>query len=69
MVEIMVEVEVKVVLCCFLPNISPHTKLHPNQVKNIVAEKIGQRWLAGMVGQKIALAISNSFFVASETKY
>ena len=28
----------KLILCCFLPNISPYTKFHPNQKKNTEIE-------------------------------
>jgi hypothetical protein len=28
----------KLILCCFLPNISPHTKFHPNWMKNTEVE-------------------------------
>ena len=30
----------KLILCCFLPNSCPHTKLHPNRIKNIEVKKI-----------------------------
>ena len=56
----------KLILCCFLPNSCPHTKFHPNRTKNIEVKRfaIGRLWLVGPVSQKIAVVISNSFYVA-----
>ena len=55
----------KLILCCFLPNSCPHTKFHPNRTKNIEVKRfaIGRLWLVGPVSQKIAVVISNSFYV------
>ena len=48
-----------------MPNISPHTKLHPNRVKNTKLKDfvIGRFGLVALVGQKIAVTISNSFYI------
>ena len=55
----------KLILCCFLPNSCPHNKFHPNRTKNIEVKRfaIGRLWLVGPVSQKIAVVISNSFYV------
>ena len=42
----------KLILSCFLPNISPHTKFHPNQMKNAEVENF--RYLSVLVGWSLA---------------
>ena len=53
----------KLILCCFCPIISPHTKFHPNRTKKIEIFTFGQFWLVGLVGQKMVVSILNSFYV------
>ena len=55
----------KIILCYFLPYICPHIKFHPNRTKNVEVKKNGywRFWLAGPVSQKIAVNISNSFYL------
>ena len=56
-VGVVVVIIVVVVVVVFLPNISPHKKLHPNCVKKDFV--IGWCGLVGLVGQKMAVTISN----------
>ena len=51
----------KLVLYCFHSNISPLTKFLKTQKLKIFA--IGRLWLVGLVGRKMAVGISNSFYV------
>ena len=55
----------KLIVCCFLSNSCPHTKFHQNQTKNKEVNRlaIGWLWLVGPVSQKIAVFISNSFYL------
>ena len=56
-------------ICCFLPISCPHTKFYPNRTKTYKLKRftIGQLWLVGTVSQKIAVVISNSFYVVFST--
>jgi hypothetical protein len=54
------------ILCCFCTIINPHTKFHPNLKKKTQKLEIftfGRFWLVGLVGQKMIVGISNSFYV------
>ena len=59
----------KLILCCFLPNISPILAPVPNfiqigwKTQKLKFFTIGQFWLVGLVGQKMVIGISNSFYV------
>jgi len=54
----------KLIVCCFLSNSCPHTKFNPNRTKNIEVKKIGYRSaLVGSVSQKIAVFITNSYYL------
>ena len=55
----------KLILYSFQPNIISHTNFHPNGMKNTKLKifGIGQFWLVGLVGQKMVVGISNSFYV------
>ena len=55
----------KLILCCFWSYISPLTKFHPNPSKNTEVENLRywSVWLVGLVGQKMVVGISNSFYV------
>ena len=59
-VVVVVVIIVVVVVVVFLPNISPHKKLHPNCVKKDFV--IGWCGLVGLVGQKMAVTISNLLY-------
>ena len=55
----------KLILCCFWFIISPHTKFHPNRTKNKEVRNF-HFWsiLVGrLVGQKMVVGISKSFYV------
>ena len=60
----------KLILCCFLPNISPYTKFHPNWKENTEVEncqQVRRFWLVGLLGKKIVVGIYNIFYVVFGT--
>ena len=58
----------KLNLCCLLPNISPHTKLIKIRWKPISWKKF-LALLVSWVGQKISIAISNSFYDGTSYRF
>ena len=55
----------KLILSCVFSMFSSIAKFHPNRTKNMEVEifTFGRIWWVGLVGQKMVVGISNSFYV------